>query len=155
MDEVIASRPAAGHSYRNPVERCQCIANLGLQSVGMMRTKQSANFEHAMKKCDGNLDIRKECEINESFKKGFIESIKAPRELLEDVLGNLSLKDIPFSILQPATDEHIDSLEQTLSELDEGFPDMNSMIDIKKLEAVLDFYNKHCTSRTYFFQVRK
>ena len=37
MDVVVSARPAAGHSYRNPVERCHCIANIGLQSVGMMR----------------------------------------------------------------------------------------------------------------------
>ena len=75
LDEVVAARPAAGHSYRNPVERCHCIANLGLQAVGMMRTRQDPDFERVMKKCDGNSDIRKECEVNETFKTGFIESI--------------------------------------------------------------------------------
>ena len=87
--------------------------------------RYDANLEHAMKKCDGNLDIRKECEINESFQKGFIESIKAPRELLEDVLGNLSLKDIPFSTLQPATSEHVDSLVNWMK-------DFQKWIDAKK-----------------------
>ena len=38
------------HSYGNPVERSHYIANIGLQSVGMMRTKQSIEFEHTMKK---------------------------------------------------------------------------------------------------------
>ena len=36
LDKLIAARPAAGHSYRNPIERCHCIANLGKQSVGIM-----------------------------------------------------------------------------------------------------------------------
>ena len=40
FDEIVAARPAAGQSYRNPVERCHCIANIGLQSVGMMRKRQ-------------------------------------------------------------------------------------------------------------------
>jgi len=77
LDEVMVARPArpaAGHSYRNPVES-HCIANLGLQSVGMMRTRQDPGFERIMKKCDGNADIRNECETNETFKTGFIESI--------------------------------------------------------------------------------
>ena len=39
LDEVIAKRPTAGHSDRNSEERFHCIANLGLLSVGMMRTK--------------------------------------------------------------------------------------------------------------------
>ena len=56
------------NTYRNPVERCHCIANLGMQSVGIMRSKQSPEFERAMAKCDGNADIRKECESNDTFK---------------------------------------------------------------------------------------
>ena len=60
LDEGVAARPAAGHSYRNPVVRCHCIANLGLQSVGMMRLRQDPEFERIMKKCDGNADVRKE-----------------------------------------------------------------------------------------------
>ena len=70
-----------------------------MQSVGIMRSKQSPEFERAMAKCDGNADIRKECESNVTFKNDFIKSIRAPRELLEDVLGNLSLKDVPFNML--------------------------------------------------------
>lgn len=87
MDEVIAARPAANHSYRNPVERCHCIANIGLQSVGMMRTKGSDEFERLMKKMNGNNDIRIECEKNAKFKEDFENSMKQPKELVEDVLG--------------------------------------------------------------------
>ena len=39
LDEVVAARPVEGHSYRNLVETCHGIANVSLQSVGMMRTK--------------------------------------------------------------------------------------------------------------------
>ena len=65
LDELIAARPAAGHSCRNPVERCHCIAII-------MRSEQSPEFERAMAKCDGNADIRKECESNDTFKNDFI-----------------------------------------------------------------------------------
>ena len=78
----------------------------------MMRTRHSAEFERAMKKCDGNVDIRKECERNETFKKEFIKSMRAPRELLEELLGNMSLKE---------------------------FQDMNSINNIKKLSKVSEF----------------
>ena len=88
MDEVVAARPAANHSYRNPVERCHCIANIGLQSVGMMRSKGGEEFERSMKKMNGNNDIRKECEKNAKFKEDFENSMKQPKELLEYVLGN-------------------------------------------------------------------
>ena len=98
LDKLIAARPAANHSYRNAVERCHSIANMGLQSVGMMRAKQDDDFERVMSKCDGNADIGKECEKSESFKASFLESAKRPRELLEEVLSHLSLKDEQFKI---------------------------------------------------------
>ena len=60
-----------------------------------------------------------------------MESIRSPKEYLEDVLGNMTLKGIPFSILQAAT-EDVDFLEQTLSQLDEQFLDMNNMTDLPK-----------------------
>lgn len=153
LDEVVAARPAAGHSYRNPVERCHCIANLGLQVVGMMRTRGDPDFEKEMKKCDGNADIRKECEVNETFKTGFLESIRHPRELLEQVLSNLSLKDIPFSILPAATTDDELKLERELDSIDTSLSDMSTMS--KDAQNVLDFYEKHCITRTYFFQIRK
>ena len=39
LEEVVAARQAAGHSYRSPVKRCHCIAYLCLQSAGIMTTK--------------------------------------------------------------------------------------------------------------------
>ena len=55
----VAARPAANHSFRNPVERCHCIANIGLQAVGMMRSRQDSDFESLMARCDGNSDFQK------------------------------------------------------------------------------------------------
>lgn len=59
----------------------------------------SVKFERAMKKCDSNMDTRKECEHNQPFKSKFIESIRAPKESREDMLLNMSLKGYhsPFS----------------------------------------------------------
>ena len=119
-----------------------------------MRTRQSAEFERAMKKCDGNVDIRKECERNETFKKEFIKSMRAPRELLEEVLGNMSLKEVPFAILQAATEEDIDFLQYALNELDEKFQDMNSINEIKNSQSYRSFI-RSTALRERIFQVRK
>ena len=54
-----------------------------------MRTKQDPDFERLMNKCDGNSDFRKECEMNATFKNGFIESLRKQRELIESVLDSL------------------------------------------------------------------
>ena len=44
LDEIIVCRTAARNSYRNPVECIHAVANLGLQSVGMMRQKMSLDM---------------------------------------------------------------------------------------------------------------
>ena len=75
--------------------------------------------------------------------------------MLEDVLGNLSLKDDPFNILQPATEEDVNFLENPLNELDDNFQHINNINEMKNYPMVLEFYEKQCTLRTYFFQVRK
>ena len=155
FDEIIAARPAANHSYRNPVERCHSIANLGLQSVGMMGYPQNDDFERTMRKCNGNADIQKECEKGDEFMASYINSIKRPRELVEEVLSYLSLKDEPFQILQPATEYEIEDLVESLSNIDENLQDMISLSEIDNHLKFKTFYEKHCDSRTYYFHVFK
>ena len=67
--------------------------------------------------------------------------MRAPTELQEDVLGNMSRKDVPFAIIQPATEENIDFLQQALNELDEMFQDLNNINDIKNYQKVSEFYH--------------
>ena len=45
LDMLIACRTAPSHSWRNPVERIMSIINLGLQCIGIMRSKLSDEFE--------------------------------------------------------------------------------------------------------------
>ena len=155
FDEIVAARPAANHSFRNPVERCHCIANIGLQSVGMMQSRQDSDFEKEMAKCAGNADVNKACEGNKSFYDGFIKSLDGPKRLLEEVLGNLYLKDEKFTVLDPADDEEIIELEDSLKFIDENLKEAKSFDDAFKCANFAEFYEKHCISRTYFFQVRK
>ena len=38
-------RTAPGHYYRNPPERVNCISNIGLYGIGVMRTRMFENPE--------------------------------------------------------------------------------------------------------------
>ena len=68
-----------------------------------------------MGKCNGNADIQKECEKGDEFMASHKNIIKRPRELVEEVLSNLFLKDEPFQILQPAMEYEIEDLVESLS----------------------------------------
>ena len=49
------------------------------------------NMERLMKKCNGNEDVRKQCESNDEFRDDYRASIKEARELLEYILQKQAL----------------------------------------------------------------
>ena len=67
---------------------------------------------------------------------------KEPRRLLADVLGNLSLNDIPFTILRAATSDEEEELKVSLIEIDERFSALDSMMESRNIPNVSQFYKK-------------
>ena len=59
LDYFVAVRTPPQHSWKNPVERIMSILNLGLQSVGLMRTKMNDQSEKLMSKVGTMNEIRK------------------------------------------------------------------------------------------------
>ena len=150
LDEVIVARTAAGCSFRNPVERCHCVANLGLQGIGLMREKMEPEMEKIMANCNSNATIRGKCDENAKFNEAINESIKPAKELMENVFRSLALKEKKFRIYSPASDEEIETYRKTIIDQFGCFPSCSDEPPIVK-----DFYDKHCVKRTYFFQVKK
>ena len=48
LDHILVARTAPGHSYCNPAEKINCILNLGLHGIGVMR-KPSIDLEFELK----------------------------------------------------------------------------------------------------------
>ena len=69
LDELISARPAASYSYRNPIEHCHAIANLGLQSIGMIRESMESASEKNIKHLNSKADIRKAFENHKELEK--------------------------------------------------------------------------------------
>ena len=86
-------RPAAGLSYRSPVERVHAIDNLGLQLVGIMRQKMSADMKECIRNCNSNEELRKAIERHEELKPAVENSLSVPVDLLNSVFSKVSLKD--------------------------------------------------------------
>ena len=79
FDEVLVSRTAAGLSFRNPCERCHCIANIGLNGIGVMREKMNPDFEKLMKNKNTTDEIRMLCNTHEDFKTALETSLAGYR----------------------------------------------------------------------------
>ena len=52
LDFLVACRTAPNHSWKNPVERVMSLLNIGLQCVGIMRSKISDETEEKIKNCN-------------------------------------------------------------------------------------------------------
>ena len=107
LDELIICCTAAGHSYQNLVELIHAIANLGLQSVGMMRQKMSPDMENLVKNCTSNEGPRKTIEHHSGLKEALDESLSVPIDLLKSVFSQLSLKNEKFKVFEPASAEEL------------------------------------------------
>ena len=83
LDEIIVCRTAAGSSYRNTVERIHAVANLGLQSVGMMRQKMSPDMKLFKKKFNSNNELREATKRRDGLKEALNESPSVSIDLLK------------------------------------------------------------------------
>ena len=72
------------------------ILNLGLQSIGLMRTKMNNQLEKLINNAGTMNEIRKITEDNPSLKGDLIASLQTPIHLIRDVFNCQSLKDEQF-----------------------------------------------------------
>ena len=103
-----------------------------------------------MKKCNGNEDVRKQCESNDEFQDAYMASIK------EYILQKLALKENTFKILPPADENDINCYVNTeLDKIDPNLKDLKSHEGISQHALIKNFLETHVRRRSYFFQIRK
>ena len=81
LDVLVSAMPAAGHSFRNPVERCHSISNLGLQGIGMMRQQMTPENERVMRNLNSTDEIRKAFQTHPNLEKSLEESLKSYKKI--------------------------------------------------------------------------
>lgn len=157
LDFLCAARTAPCHSWRNPVERIMSTLNLGLQSVGLMRSQQSEDIEGDMKKCSSLKDLRAMARRKPDFGSAVSDSLSQPKVLLSQIFPRLKLKDENFIMATAAKEEMIEDMWLLLQEIE---PTLSSCEPLRKhsiqskpqLKAFLDHC---CVKRKYVFQIKK
>ena len=75
---------------------------------------------------------------------------------IKNRFSRLSLKEEPFHVADPVTDDDIDLLQRHLRE---QFPDLNlaqlQKVHTKKVQSYTSKIEKHCRERQYLFQIRR
>ena len=153
LDMLVACRTAPNNSWKNPVERIMSIVNLGLQCVGIMRSKLSDDFEDAIKNCN-NL---KECRASLSLMPSRMDETLAPTiALLHDLMKRLELKDQHFEVFDAATADEIECFLEILLLVDSSLRVEDTTQKAIKSKVQLKAFLDHCCEfHHYSFQVKK
>jgi hypothetical protein len=108
------------NSWKNPIERIISILNLGLQSVGLMRTEMNNESERLISKCGIINEICKVAEENSTLKEDLIESLQALINLICSMFDHQSLKDKPFKTFTTASETEMERLWETIQLIDDS-----------------------------------
>ena len=157
LDYMCATRTAPHNSYRNPVERIMAVLNLGLQSVGLARSRQDDEEEAELLKCNSMAQLRESAKKNPSLKESQLDSVAPVKVTLSGVTVRLELKKKKFIVSTPASEHEICDVWSHLKEIDPAF-DLGPTDKIKRvsLPPGIQAFLKHCCyERHYSFEIRK
>ena len=75
--------------------------------------------------------------------------------MIETVLSQLSLKDTPFKILEPISEEEIQLYNDALKTIEPNIDALVAKKDISKCSGFEKFLSSHYIRRTYYFHVKQ
>ncbi|EXX72288.1 uncharacterized protein LOC105331766 isoform X1 [Rhizophagus irregularis DAOM 181602=DAOM 197198] len=132
------------------------ILNLGLQSVGLMRTEMNDESEKLMSKCGTMNEIRKIAEENPTLKGDLIASLQAPINLIHNVFSRQSLKDEPFETFTAASETEMERFWETIQLVDGSVTNEDCTAEhIKQRPLLQEFLEHCCTAKHYSFTIKK
>ncbi|CAG8442561.1 3552_t:CDS:1 [Scutellospora calospora] len=108
LDYLVAARTPPSHFWKNPVEHIMSTLNLGLQCIGLMRSKMDDKYENLINKANSMKDIREIAESNPTLRDELIKSIQKPISFVHEIFERQSLKGVPFKTFNAAMNEDIE-----------------------------------------------
>ena len=155
LDMIVAVKTAPYHSWKNPCERVNCILNLGLQAVGLMRATMEEKFEKVISGCN-SMDIRKEVEKVPGLKEAVLDSVEPVKALISSLFMWLSLKDKNFRCFSAASTHEMEGLFDHLHDIEPNLTASHRSKEcISKLSGLKQFIDHCCHIRKYVFSVKK
>lgn len=155
LDFLCAARTAPFHSWRNPVERIMSILNLGLQSVGLMRTEMSPEYEACIKNLKSLSQVRSMAEKKSFVRDETVDSVQSAKVLLSEVFQRLQLKEKNFEVFTPASLSDIGSFSETIKLLDSTASLDITKASMTEYQGIKRFYDHCCQVRHYSFCIKK
>ena len=136
-----------------PIERIMSILNIGLQCVGVMRSKGSEQFELSIGNSNSIKELRNNCF---PFKDEVAKSLKPTVDLLNAIIKRLKLKGEDLDVFDAATESEIESFWEILLQIDSSLTITDTTQKAIKDKIDLKQFLKHCcVSSHYSFQIKK
>ena len=129
------------------------MLNLGIQCVGLMREKQSEEFESSIVNCNNLQQLR---QATSTKKEEVLTSLRPPINLLHSIFKRLEVKGRPFDIFEAASAEEMEEFWSVLLLIDSTLTENNPTKKVlKEKHAMLAFMEHCCRIRHYSFQIKK
>ena len=109
LDMIEAVRTAPYQSWKNPCERVNCVLNLGLQAVGLMRGRMEQKFEDAISSSNSISDVREAVRRTAGLKEALQDSMEGVKVLIHSLFSRLALKNKPILGCSAASDHEMDA----------------------------------------------
>ena len=156
LDFLCVARKAPFHSWRNPVERIMSLLNLGMQSIGFMRSKLDDVYESAIANCNSMAQLRKVAESNHTVKDGNIDSVSPVKVLMSSVFQRFELKGQKFQCFSAATEADIEEFWLSLKSLDASITPEHKWIKavLPQHPKIEQFIEHCCQLRHYSFCIK-
>ena len=156
LDMIEAVRTAPYHSWKNPCERVNCILNLGLQAVGLMRARMEEKFEYAISNCNSISEVHEAVRRTAGLKEALQDSVEPVKVLVHSVFSRLTLKDKPVLGYSAATDHEMDAFFNILEHIEpEITKDDRAKECFNKRPQHKEFIAHCCHERKYAFGIKK
>ena len=156
LDMIEAVRTAPYHSWKNPRERVNCILNLGLQAVGLMRSTMAEKYEKEISSCSSVQDVRKQFEESPGLKEALQYSMEPVKVLVHSLFSRLKLKEKLMLSFASASDCEVEAFANILREIEPDLEELHATKkDLKKLPKLKKFLSHCCYERKYVFGVKK
>lgn len=130
------------------------IVNLGLKSVGMMRTEGSEEFERAIKHAKNLAQLREAA--SNKYKTDVELSLQSPIELLTSITQRLELKGRPFCVFESASEDEISDFRESLHFIDPSIEESDTSRKVLSSRPKLKEFLDHCCQQHHYtFCIKK
>ena len=152
LDYLCAGRTAPYHSWRNPVERVMSILNLGLQCVGLARSKMGDEFEKEVAKCSNLSELRQHLE---GMKADVDDSLSPVKILLCTLFCRLKLHDQFIGTFTSASTSELSHFWSAIIALDNTLTEhgVYRQDTMNRHSQIMEFIDHCCQCSHYTFDI--